>query len=136
MQEFFQEFHFGWRYLVLTTTVYVAVYFLFALITNKTHARSEKLTLQIWAGVVDMQLLLGIILLVIYLLDDRYYDRLTGHWTTMLIAVFMVHVPAFYRRFNGEPTAQVRRIMGLVLPIITFILVAIGLAAIDRGLIG
>lgn len=136
MVDFVYNLHSGWRYLVIAATIFVAVYFLYALTTKNTTARQETSTLRFWTIIVDTQVLLGIILILLYIFDDNYsvYSELHGHWTTMIIAMLVVHVPAFYRRFNGEPTVQARRIMGLVLPLVLFALVWMGLAAIDRGL--
>ena len=136
MTDFFLHFHSGWRYVVIVVTVLVALFFVYALITQRTSEKQEKNTLRIWAGVMDLQLLPGILLLVNYLLNDKYYDKLVGHFSTAIIAVLIAHVPAFYRRLNGDPPALVRRLMGAALPVIVIVLVIVAVSAIDRPLFG
>lgn len=134
--EFMLEAHSGWRYLVILATFLVVLFFVYALATRNTKERQEKIALSAWAGIVDMQLVLGLIVLVYFLGDGRHYGQLVGHYTTGFIMVFVAHIPALYKRLNGEPSAQVRRIMGVVLPIVAFLLVWIGISAINRPLFG
>jgi hypothetical protein len=117
-------------------TVLVFAYFVFSLAKGRFTARQETNALRIWAGVVDVQLLLGIILLIITIIDGGYRGDLAGHWIVALIAVTVAHVPAIYTRLNGEPNAQTRRIMGIALPIIAFVLIAVAINAIDRPFLG
>ena len=136
MQDFLLEGHSGWRYLVILATIITALYFVYALATKNTKAKQEALVMRVWAIVLDIQLLLGLLLLVSYVIDDRYYGQLTGHWTLGIVAVFIAHIPAIFKRLNGEPSAQIRRMMGVALPIASFAVIIFGLAAIDRGLFG
>jgi heme A synthase len=136
MIDFLLDLHSGWRYVVILMTVLLGLYFLYALRTARTTAQQEKRVLQFWGMVVDLQATLGILLLVSYLLDDRYYNHLTGHWITALIAVLLAHTPAIYQRLNGEPTTQLRRMMGCALPILFLVLVVVALSAIERPLVG
>lgn len=135
MYDFFLQFHSGWRFLVILSTVLVALFFLIALVTRQTKERQEVLILKIWAGLVDTQLLLGIILAGVMLLDGKeLYRQLWEHMTMGIIAVLLVHVPTFYKRLNGEPSTQVRRIMGLVLPIVIMAVVVLGILTIRNGI--
>ncbi|NJL93757.1 MAG: hypothetical protein HC915_08495 [Anaerolineae bacterium] len=54
----------------------------------------------------------------------------------MLFAIVVVHAPAIYRRLNGQPSTEVRRIMGVVLPVVLMILVLIGTQSLGIGLFG
>ncbi len=135
MVEFFLQFHSGWRFLVILTTVLVAIFFLVALITNRTKERHEIVILKIWTGIVDTQFLLGIILVGVMLLDGKeLYRQLIEHITVGVFVVLVAHAPAIYKRLNGEPSTQTRRIMGLVLPVLMIIMVAIGISALGRGI--
>lgn len=137
MVDFIFNFHSGWRYLVILSTLLVALFFLYALATRQTSEKQENLALRIWGGLLDVQVTLGIILLVLYLLEvdnTAYYDKLTGHWVLGLVAGFVGHGAVFYKRLNGEPSTQTRRILGLALPIAVFVIVFLGISAIDRGL--
>lgn len=137
MVDFILNFHSGWRYLVILGTVLVAVYFLYALVSKSTKERTDSTILKAWAGLVDIQLTLGIILLALYVLEvdnTSYYGKLTGHWVLGVIAAVVAHGPTIYKRLNGEPNTQTRRMLGLVLPIVVIVLVILGVSAIDRGL--
>jgi hypothetical protein len=134
MLDFLREAHSGWRYLVILATLLVALYFIFALVSKRTAAKQERIVLAAWAGVVDMQLLLGLILLVYYLVDGRYYAQLTGHWLLGFVTVFIAHIPTLYKRLNGQPSDTVRRAMGVGLPLVAFASVYFGVLALGYGL--
>lgn len=136
MTDFVLNFHSGWRNLVIIATVFVALFFIYALITKNTKEKQERIALSAWAGIIDVQMTLGIVLLVIYVFDNRYYGQLTGHWTLGIISALLAHVPTIYKRLNGAPSAQVRRIMGVALPIIVTITIVLGISAIDRPFFG
>lgn len=134
MTEFLYNFHSGWRFLVIAMTVIVFAFFLYAYFSKATSYKQERIFLAAWAGIVDIQVTLGIILVVLYLLDDLFYNQLIGHVVMGFIIAIAAHVPTLYKRFNGDPSDQVRRIMGIVLPVVAFLFVFISLAAIERGL--
>ena len=136
MREILLDLHSGWRYLVILATVLTLIYFVYALATQRFTAKQETTALRIWTGVVDVQLVIGVVLLALTVIDDRYYDNLTGHWIIGLIMVVIVHVPAIYKRLNGEPHAQTRRIMGAALPLISIVLIIVTISAIDRPIFG
>jgi len=136
MTDFLLNAHSGWRFLVLLVTLGVALFFAYALATQRTSAKNESTALKIWAGVVDMQFLLGLLLLISkYALDGvEYWSKLTGHWVLGVVLVLLVHVPTLYRRLNGEPNAQTRRWMGLGLPVVGLVLAALTILAIQNSL--
>jgi uncharacterized membrane protein SirB2 len=136
MRDIFLDIHSGWRYIVILATILLFFFFVYAMASKRTTAKQETNALRIWTGVVDVQLLLGIILLIITIIDGGYHGELTGHWIVALIAVTVAHVPAIYQRLNGEPHAQTRRIMGVVLPVIVIVLIAVAISAIDRPFLG
>lgn len=136
MFDFIFNFHSGWRYVVILATVLVAVYFLYALVTKATSENQEKVVLKWWGRFFDIQVTLGIILLLFYVLTDDYdyYGKLTGHWVMGLLASMVATSPTIYRWLNGEPSTQTRRMMGVILPIVVFIIIFLGISAIDRGM--
>lgn len=136
MEDFILQAHSGWRYVVIVATFGVALFFAYTLLAKPAAHKRERIALAAWGGVLDIQLTLGLILLALYVLDDKYYGALMGHWTMGIMAALVGHVPAFYKRLNGEPTTTARRVMGLVLPILVFLLVLGGLAAIEQPLFG
>lgn len=136
MRDFLLNAHGGWRYLVVAFTIFVALYFLYALFTRRTSAKQERIVLSIWTGILDFQLLLGVILLIYYMVEDLYYSGLAEHWLAGLVAVMIGHVPAlFRRRVGGEPTSQGQRLMGVVLPILVLVAIAAALRLFGIGLL-
>ena len=136
MRDILLDIHSGWRYVVILMTIMLILFFAYALATKRFTAKQETNALKAWTGVIDVQLALGLLLLAVTLIDDRYYDALTGHWIVALIVAVVAHIPAIYKRLNGEPHVQTRRIMGLALPIIVIVLILVALSAIDRPVFG
>ena len=136
MRDILLDIHSGWRNIVILMTLLVLFFFVYALASKRTTAKRETLALRIWTGVVDVQLTLGIVLLAVTLIDDRYYDDLTGHWILGIITAIVAHVPAIYKQLNGEPHALARRIMGVALPIIAIVTIIVGISAINRPIFG
>jgi hypothetical protein len=136
MEDFIREAHSGWRYVVIVATFALALYFAYLLAAKPAAHKRERIALAAWGGILDIQLTLGLVLLALYLGNDKYYGALMGHWTLGIMAALVGHIPAFYKRLNGEPTVTARRVMGLALPILVFLLVLGGLAAINRPLFG
>lgn len=129
MTDFLLNAHSGWRYLVLTATIFVALYFLFALLTGRTSAKQETTVLRVWPILIDIQVALGILLIVVYIIDGTSIAReYLEHGFLGLIIAGVAHTPAMMRRRN-LPT-QSRRLMGLLLP-----LAVIGLAIVSIGLL-
>lgn len=130
---FFLQFHSGWRFLVFLVTLLTILFFAYALATKSTSAKRETTFLKMWAGVVDMQVTLGIILAALFIIDGRWYGALMGHVVMGMLIMVVGHIPAIYQRLNGEPSAQVRRIMGVALPIAVIVLAIIGILSIRDG---
>jgi hypothetical protein len=132
--EFLLQFHSGWRYLVLLTTVLTMLYFAYALATGRTSPKQEGLILRIWPRFIDIQVTLGILLALLFIIEDRWYSALIGHIVLGLLASVLVNVPAIYKRLNGDPNDTVRRIMGVAVPLATLILIVIGILSIRDGI--
>lgn len=122
--------HSGLRYLVLITAVAAGVYFVFALITNRTSERPARLLTAAFVGFLDLQILLGVLLMA----SGIYYPALTGHLVMMLLAAAAAHgASVMARRTPGARRALQVRLVGVVL---AFALIAGGIMSIGRSLFG
>jgi hypothetical protein len=131
---FVYQFHSGWRYLVIAITLIVPIFFLLTFVLNNIPPRAERSAMAIWAGFVDVQLLLGIVLLVLYLIDGAFEGQQIGHVVLGILTAVVAHGGTIYRRLNGEPNEQMRRILGIALPILAMLLIFGGVASIERGM--
>ncbi|CAN5465493.1 hypothetical protein BH24GEM3_BH24GEM3_06550 [soil metagenome] len=87
MNSFLFHAHSGLRYLVLLAGTVAALYFAFAWITRRPPDRAARVVMGVFAGVLDLQVLLGILLVI----TGIFYPALIGHIVMMLVAVAFAH---------------------------------------------
>ncbi len=136
MVDFFLNFHSGWRYLVLLGTLMVFAYFVYALVSSADSKR-DKLVMTVWAILVDIQVLLGLILFVLYIFDDAYEikGQQIGHLFTMLLLVSpTVHFYSIYSKRNPNADLKRLRMIGAVTPIVALVLIIGGILALGGGI--
>ncbi len=134
MLSFFQDFHSGWRFLVLLAIVINVVYFAFALLTRSDSKRDRPMSL-LFSITVDVQVLLGVILLVLFIADDSFDSgRHIGHLLPMTFVLIPAHAFTVYPRIMGAVSPRTQRLIGLLAPIVALVFIIGGLAAIELGL--
>jgi cytochrome bd-type quinol oxidase subunit 2 len=135
MIDFVQDFHSGWRFLVILTTLLTFVFFVYALVTGSTKARQEKLAATLFGTVIDIQVLLGIILLVLWIIDEarEVKGEQVGHVTTMLLLLPVVHVYSIYARRNPDKRQRLR-LIGVVAPVVALVLIVAGISSLGLTL--
>lgn len=120
--------HSGVRYLVLLIGVIALVAFLYSQITRKP-LNAGKGIMAAFVGVIDLQVLLGLIL--VFLMP--FYGALIGHLVLMVGAVAVAHASASIARKKPEADrANTIRLIGVV---VTLILVVGGIMAIGRSIV-
>lgn len=130
MANFFLNFHSGWRFLVLLALVLNLVYFAYVLATKSGNAKQDKKVSLLFSIVSDTQLLLGLILLIIYIVDGGFdAGKHLGHFFPMLLAVAASHAHSIVQR--RIPLLQTQRLVGLAAPIVALIFIFGGLAVLD-----
>ena len=129
MYEFAFNAHSGWRYLVLLVGVLTALYALVGMM-RKTPVDKTALTLvRVFGGVLDVQLLLGIVTLI----SGRFFGQLIGHLVLMIAALAVAHLGAV-RLKKAEP-AQRRYGLVLATALIPLALIIGGILAIQRAIV-
>lgn len=128
MIEFLHGLHSGVRYLVLLAGVIAAV--AAALGWGRKHAVGwERGAMSAFVGLLDAQVLIGIVLLLLW----PFQPVLIGHITMMVLAAVVAHVGSVRarRRPTGQPASGVRLVtIGIVL-----VLIVGGILAMQRPII-
>lgn len=121
--------HSGLRYLVLLAGLLVFVYTLIAALRSRPWDRTGRVLLSVFVGVLDLQILLGVLLIFVW----RFYPALWGHLTMMVIAAAVAHMAAVVnRRRPVERRSQMTAALGAAGALI---LVIAGIAAIQRSIL-
>jgi nitrogen fixation/metabolism regulation signal transduction histidine kinase len=119
--------HSGLRYLVLLAGLVALAYFVSGLVTKRPVGKGVRVLGAIFAGLLDLQMLLGLIMVAM----GRYYPRLIGHIVTMVLAIAVTHALLSINRKRPNP--------GYLLPLIAvaaaLVLIVGGIMAIGRGVL-
>ncbi|HSH44805.1 MAG TPA: hypothetical protein VK966_03060, partial [Longimicrobiales bacterium] len=86
--------HSGIRYLVLLAGVVALVYMLWNMTRSRPWNETGQTLLGVFVGVMDLQVLLGLILLLL----RPFFPALIGHIVLMLLAVSVGHVASAMNR--------------------------------------
>ncbi|MET0402104.1 MAG: hypothetical protein ABW123_06850 [Cystobacter sp.] len=118
--------HSGLRYLVLLMGLVALVYFVIGLATRRPVDKKVRILGSSFAGLLDTQVLLGIILVGA---GWPFRPMVWGHLTLMLLAAVVAHVLLVINRKRPQP--------GFLLPLIAvagaLLLVLVGILAIGRS---
>jgi hypothetical protein len=123
--------HSGLRFLVLLAAVVATGYFVFAMATGRPVDKTVRILGSAFVGLLDLQVLLGLALLVIYLMGGRFYGALIGHVVLMVLAAVLAHVLLAMNR--RRPTPGYALPLGAVLGALLLVVGGI-LALPGRGL--
>ena len=122
--------HSGIRYLVLLAGIVSLLYFITAVATKKGNPRVSRILGSVFAGVLDLQIVLGLILVALGL----YYPAILGHLFMMLFAAVCAHVAmAMAKSSADQGKADRLRLIGVLVAIV---LIIAGIMAIGRPIMG
>lgn len=121
--------HSGLRYLVLLAGVAALVVLLIDLSAKRQSSAARALSAA-FTGLLDLQVLLGIGLVI----GGVYYGALMGHLMMMILAVAAAHATSILAK--REPDARKATIARLAGVIAALVLIAVGVAAIGRNIVG
>ncbi|HSJ09517.1 MAG TPA: hypothetical protein VK928_06365 [Longimicrobiales bacterium] len=119
--------HSGLRYLVLLAAVVAIVTAAMGLRAAGPSSKAERVAGAVFAGVLDLQVLLGIVLLTMW----PFYAQLIGHITMMVAAAAAVHMGSVVAR-RREAQASKYRLIGYVAGLVAIIG---GILAIQRPIL-
>ena len=121
--------HSGLRYLVLLAAVAALGALSYALATNRA-LRPARILSTAFAGLLDLQLLLGVALFF----SGKFPDAVVGHLVCMVLAAASTHGSSIVgRRSSGERRELVIRLGGIALALL---LIVVGIMAIGRDVFG
>jgi heme A synthase len=122
--------HSGLRYLVLLIGFFALVYFAYAVATKKGNERVGRILGASFAGVIDLQIVLGLIMVAMGL----FYSALIGHLFMMIGAAGVAHGASVLARNSPVPDkANAIRLAGVA---VALVLIAGGILAIGRSIFG
>lgn len=122
--------HSGLRYLVLLSALAAAGYFVYALATGRTAERPARVVTAVFVGFLDLQILLGLLLMV----TGIYYPALMRHLMMMLLAAAVAHGASVAARRAPEVRRGLQiRLAGVV---IALVLIVGGILSIGRSVFG
>lgn len=122
--------HSGIRYLVLLAAVVAAAGLLLAVLQRKPYDRTSRTLMSIFTGVLDLQILLGLLLLAVI----PFYGMLAGHLVLMFAAAVVAHGAAIANR--NRPVEQQSNGLLLAGVLGALALVVAGIMAIGRPIMG
>jgi len=126
---FLYHAHSGLRYLVLLAALVALIALAYALATGRT-SRATRILPAIFTGLLDLQVLLGIGLVM----GGLFPDAVVGHLVMMVLALIVAHGASILAgRAGAERRAVVIRLAGVVLALL---LIAGGIMAIGRSVFG
>ena len=119
--------HSGLRYLVLFTGLLALAWFAAAALRGRPFDRASRAVLAGFVGFLDLQILLGIALVI----GGRRPAAVWGHLIVMLTAAAVVHVVSARQRKRPDP----RPGLPLVGVALTLALLVVGILAIGRPIL-
>lgn len=104
--DFIFTLHSHFRWIALSATAIVSVKYIVALAGKKEYSKHDRILGSAFSSVIDIQLLLGLILLISRISAGAFSGRIAEHITIMIIAVVLVHLPVKWR--TSESSARFR----------------------------
>ena len=126
---FLYHAHSGLRYLVLLAALAALVSLAYALAMGRMD-RSARVLPMVFTGLLDLQVLLGIGLVI----GGVFPDAAVGHLVMMVLALVAAHgASVMAKRANTERREMTIRLVGIVLALL---LIAGGIMALGRSVLG
>ena len=128
MADMLFQAHSGLRYLVLLAAVIALVLLALDRFGSRPSGRGARISGAIFTGLLDFQVLLGLILLATW----EWYGALMGHITMMVLALAAAHGLRVAAKRAGDDTR--RGTFALLAVIVPLVLIVGGILAIGRPL--
>jgi hypothetical protein len=123
--------HSGVRWIVVAISLLAALWFLLTWLGRLTNANADRRMMLVFTIAIDIQVVIGIILMGVRASAGGFYMGMAEHALTMLIALGVAHMVA--SRFkNAEPKVRARNyLIGII---VVLVLVFIGVTLLAGGL--
>lgn len=121
--------HSGLRYLVLLAGAVALVHTAVAAMRSRPWNRSGRILVSIFTGVLDLQVLLGVVLILVW----PIYPALWGHVLMMALAAVSAHAGSVVNR-KRPPEAR-KPLVAAIGVAVALLFIAGGIAAIQRSIL-
>lgn len=122
--------HSGLRYLVLLAAIVALIVTALGTFGRKPYERPSRISMAAFTGLLDVQILLGIVMVVM----GCFYSQLMGHLMMMILAAVAAHGCSVYARKQADGRrAHTVALVGVVLALV---LIVGGISAIGRSPVG
>lgn len=122
--------HGGIRYLVVAMTVIALVYFVLALVRRTDNARIDRIVMSIWTGLIDSQLVIGLVLIVWLGTSSGTWPRYRlEHAGVMILATVAAHAAVAWRKAGAATRAR----NNLILIAVVLALIFVGVSVLGSG---
>ena len=122
--------HSGLRFLVLLAALVALVVQAMGVFGRKPFGRASRISLAAFSGLLDLQMLLGIVMVVL----GCFYGALMGHLMMMVLAAGAQHACSVFARKQAD--ARRAHTIGLVGVVLALALIVGGISAIGRTPVG
>lgn len=120
--------HSGIRYLVLAAGLLALLYFLLGTLRGKPFTAPGPAVLATFTGLVDLQVLTGLLL---YAAGGRAAG-IIGHLTLMVLALVTLHLTSVVRKRRPQPTGNGLPLFGTI---VAAALIVLGIVSIGRSVV-
>ena len=121
--------HSGLRYLVLLAGLAAFLYTLVAAVRSRPWDRAGQVLMSVFVGTLDLQLLLGLLLVFLW----PFYPALWGHLTMMVLAAVSAHAASMVNR--RRPIERRSHLTAALGSAGALILIVGGITAIQRSIL-
>lgn len=121
--EFIFTLHSHFRWIALLSAALVLAKYVASFISKKEFSKLDRILGSIFVSVIDIQLILGLILLITRISAGAFSGRIAEHITTMIISVVLAHLPIKWR--TSESHTRLRNTLLCYLGAIILILMGI-----------
>ena len=128
MYNFLVGLHGGLRWLVVLVAIVAIIKYTLGMVQKGEWQKNDRILMAAFAGMVDLNVLIGIILLLWRGIQESYWAReRLEHGVTMLIVIAILHATAKWRR-AGTDAMQFRN--HLIVVVGTMLLIVAGVFVI------
>lgn len=120
------------RWLIVVVGLIALVKFLIGWLGKRSFQPMDRGLMSGFVGLIDLQVLLGVILFIMYWLDAGLVRFRAEHAFTMILVVVLAHLSARWR--NAPDATRFRNYAFIIIGV--FILVFAGIAVLPQGWMG
>ncbi len=113
------------RWIIVTVAVAALIKFLIGWLRNSNYERADRILLTAYKGLLDLQLLMGIVLLI----DSGFALRPLEHALAMIVAVALAHATRLWR----DRPDRVKFRANFLATLIGLLLIIAGVAILPQG---